>query len=331
MVSTDELQEYLQRVTGTRPEMVPVSADEVQKIPIFLTEAWDFFDTDFIGVRMVFAVEKDADQSTTPARLERQSNLLREAFGRPVVMVLSHVSSASFSRLMGRMVPFMVVGGDIFIPFGLLLFANRKPVPPTKPRATLSAPAQLLVLMHLSGRDVQGVVLSRLASMTGYTPMTITNASRELRAVGLVEIRRTGRSMTMWFTHQGRELWEFSKDRLVSPVLRRIYARFTESRPESLLRAGMSALSDLSMIADDRVPTYAGDRKAILALVNTGKVVLMPDADEADALIEVWRYNPVVLGKDGLVDPLSLRLSIREIDDERVQKELDHVVGDFKW
>lgn len=331
MVSANELQKYVQRVTGTLPEMVPVSADEVQKIPIFLTDAWDFFDTDFIGVRMVFAVEKAADQSMTPARLERQFDLLREVFGRAVVMVMSHISSASFSRLMGRMVPFIVVGGNIFIPFGLLLFGNRKPAPPTKPKATLSAPAQLLVLMHLSGRDVQGVGLSRLASMTGYTSMTITNASRELRAIGLVEIRKAGRSMTMWFTHQGRELWEFSKDRLVSPVLRRIYARFSEGRPESLLRAGMSALSDLTMIADDQVPTYAVDRKAISAFVNAGKVVVMPDRDEADALIEVWRYDPAVLGKCGLVDPLSLQLSVDEIDDERVQKELEHLMRDFKW
>lgn len=272
-----------------------------------------FFDTDFISVKMVFAVEKDADQSMTPARLERQFNLLHEVFGRDVVMVLSHISSTSFSRLIERMVPFMVVGGDIFIPFGLMLFRNRKPVRPKKPQATLSAPAQLLVLMYLSGRDVQGAVLSRLANMTGYTAMTITNASRELKAHGLVEIRKAGRSMTMWFTHQGRELWDFSRDRLVSPVSRRMYARFTEGRPESLFRAGMSALSELTMIADDRVPTYAGDRKAILGLVNTGKVVLMPDGDEADALIEVWRYDPAVLGKGGLVDPLSLWLSNDEI------------------
>jgi len=45
MASADELQKYLQRVTGMLPEMVPVPAHEIQKLPIFLTDAWDLLES----------------------------------------------------------------------------------------------------------------------------------------------------------------------------------------------------------------------------------------------------------------------------------------------
>ena len=53
-------------------------------------------------------------------------------------------------------------------------------------------------------------------------------------------------------------------------------------------------------------------------------------ADEADIVLQLWRYRPDILG-DGAIDPLSLALSLRGESDERVQMALDEMMEDFQW
>jgi len=331
MVPIDKLQKYFQRVTGMSLVLTPAPADKISRIPNFLTLAWTFFDTQLMEDSFVFAVETDPNPSMTPARFAQQTNMLREIFGREVVLIMSHLPSTSVSRLMERQVPFIVVGGDIFIPCGLMLLRKRKPAPLTQAPATLSAPAQLLILMRLLGRPVENVPLANLASLTGYTPMTLSNVAREIQAAGLAEILRRGRAATIRFTHAGLELWDSSQDRLASPVSRKFFARFSDGQPKSLLRAGISALSELSMLSDDAVPTYAIFKRDVTKLIDSGAITALPDSDDADALVEVWNYDPAMLGQRGLVDSLSLRLSLRDCPDERVEKELDAVMRDFQW
>jgi hypothetical protein len=60
--------------------------------------------------------------------------------------------------------------------------------------------------------------------------------------------------------------------------------------------------------------------------------VLEDAMDEPDALnVEVWKYPPAVLSSGGVVDRLSLYLSLRETEDERVEAALDKMIGEVAW
>ena len=48
-------------------------------------------------------------------------------------------------------------------------------------------------------------------------------------------------------------------------------------------------------------------------------------------MIEVWRYNPMLLAKSNVVDPLSLYLSLKTNEDERVRIELKNLINNVKW
>ena len=50
-----------------------------------------------------------------------------------------------------------------------------------------------------------------------------------------------------------------------------------------------------------------------------------------DYRIEIWKYNPALLSKGEQVDRLSLYLSLKDSDDERVQKECDTLIDEMKW
>ena len=48
-------------------------------------------------------------------------------------------------------------------------------------------------------------------------------------------------------------------------------------------------------------------------------------------VIEIWRYDPLPLSLDGNVDKLSLYLSMRNNQDERIQIELEQLIDTMIW
>jgi hypothetical protein len=50
-----------------------------------------------------------------------------------------------------------------------------------------------------------------------------------------------------------------------------------------------------------------------------------------DNEIEIWRYNPALLAENGFVDKLSLFLLMKNIDNERVEIELEIMMNEIKW
>jgi hypothetical protein len=77
------------------------------------------------------------------------------------------------------------------------------------------------------------------------------------------------------------------------------------------------------MLADDRIPTYAFGPKMLELWLERGALTCCPDAEQATAKIEVWSYEPKLLGDNEAVDPLSLYLSLRNSADERIQQQIE--------
>jgi hypothetical protein len=47
--------------------------------------------------------------------------------------------------------------------------------------------------------------------------------------------------------------------------------------------------------------------------------------------VEVWKYAPSLLSGNEYVDRLSLYLSLRDNEDERIQIECDTLIEEMKW
>jgi hypothetical protein len=93
----------------------------------------------------------------------------------------------------------------------------------------------------------------------------------------------------------------------------------------------MSALSRRTMIAADRLPTYALPLAVFQDFLERGVCMGCNDAEHATARIEVWSYPPERLGDNEMVDPLSLYLSLRDSQDERIQQQLEQLIAEVKW
>ena len=59
----------------------------------------------------------------------------------------------------------------------------------------------------------------------------------------------------------------------------------------------------------------------------------IPLVEDANAfnIIEIWSYNPQNLAKNGYCDKISLLLSLKGNEDERVQMELERIKEEVQW
>jgi hypothetical protein len=85
------------------------------------------------------------------------------------------------------------------------------------------------------------------------------------------------------------------------------------------------------MLAPPEYTTYALSREDWKALGQRHKINEVPAQDPDAGEVEVWWYPPVLFAEDGIVDPLSLYLSLKEDHDERTETALEEMMEKFKW
>jgi hypothetical protein len=268
----------------------------------------------------------------TPAELENHSQLLKNLLSVEVVFVLDVLPSFDRSRLLKRSIPFIVPQRQMFLPGGTIALSEVHGKPSQeKSAAVFSMPTQLMLLHHLQKRAGDDVpfALYEWATALRYSRMTISRTHKELLDAGLVTAAPFGKTVTVRFAGQRRDLWKRALPRLRSPVQQEGYFRLKEDLLPSMLQAGLTALAHYSDLADSRQRTLATWRM----MRPSPKIVEpVPYRDTGTVLIQRWWYPPVILAEDErTVDRLSLFLSLRESADERIQSALAQLLEGVKW
>ena len=47
--------------------------------------------------------------------------------------------------------------------------------------------------------------------------------------------------------------------------------------------------------------------------------------------IELWKYNPLTYAIDELVDIVSLVQSLKKVEDERVEMQIEEMIEEYRW
>jgi len=94
--------------------------------------------------------------------------------------------------------------------------------------------------------------------------------------------------------------------------------------------AGESALSDRSLLGEPPIAVravYKGDE-----IVKELREVDIKWQERIYAvMVELWKYDPLLFAKEGVVDPVSMAVSLSDTDDERVQSELERYMEEYEW
>ena len=318
---------HIETVAGEHLDLLP---EAMAALPLFLRERFAIFSTRLFGRKFLLALEAEDWESGSPGEYGKHHETLRRSLGDNVVLVLPILPSYARNRMVQMGIPFIIPGSQIFMPNTVIDLRERFPQPSARRRQTLGPAAQCTVLYHLLRGSLASMPLKEVAQKVQYSPIMLSQVKDELEAAGICKIVREGRSLVLEFKAAGRPLWEQVQPLLVSPVKKTRWVQWPQPAATALL-AGMSALSRRTMIASDRLPTYALTLTTYQDLLERGDMAGCADAESATARIEVWSYEPHLLGEDRMVDPLSLHLSLRATDDERVQQQLNRLIEEVKW
>jgi hypothetical protein len=91
------------------------------------------------------------------------------------------------------------------------------------------------------------------------------------------------------------------------------------------------AFDDCSALAEPDHAVVAVGREDWRAIQRHQPTRLVPALEPGATELEVWIYPPALHAEKGLVDPLSLYLSIKASGDERVEAALEEMMGRLKW
>jgi DNA-binding MarR family transcriptional regulator len=287
-------------------------------LPFHLTDAYAFQTVTLDSVKYLF-VKPTGKLASLPA-LRKHLGKIAERAATPLVLELPTINARQRNALIAARIPFVVEGKQLYLPFLGAVLQERYDSRNEQGK-TLSPSAQL-TLVHYLYQGEREMRANGLANLLGLSAMQITRAIRQLAALELVTTRKDGVQIVIAGTANGKALFEKARPHLQSPVRKRFFVE-KETLPPKLPLAGLSALSEFSMLNPPDVATYAFDGKTG-ELSGTDTLV---DAD-AQTEIEVWRYLPTLLSRrDGLPDPLSLWTSLPD-GDARVEIAKDNLLAD---
>jgi DNA-binding MarR family transcriptional regulator len=236
-----------------------------------------------------------------------------------LVLDLTETNARQRKALIAARIPFVVEGNQLYLPFlGAALqerYANRR-----TQNETLSPTAQL-VLFHYLYQSENEMYTNGLAELLRLSAMQITRAVKQLAALGLITTHKDGVRIVITGTESGFALFDKAMPHLLNPVRKRFYVE-QDAFPPGLPRAGISALSEYTMLNPPDVITFAFCGK----VDELSGTTMLVDAD-AQAEIEVWRYSPTLLSqKDNLPDPLSLWATLAD-GDARIEIAKDELLA----
>jgi hypothetical protein len=322
------VQRYLYEALGVVAELKPWAG--LRKLPYYLHEAFEFREVSLFNDRLLLAIDRLATKAAL-ANVRAQLDNVRAIAGLPVVYVTRALASYERRHLIQQHLPFIVPGNQLYLPdVGVDLreyFRRRR----TPPESALSPATQAVLITVLLQKPWQAEWRpAPVVAALGYTPMTLSRVAGEIVAAGVATMEQRGKERWLRMERPASDAWEHIKPLLRSPVKRCVWAPAAPRVKPAARLAGLSALAQLSMLAEPHWSTYALGPSQWREVREAG-VETLPDPVPGAREWQLWRYSPALVPNDETVDPLSLTLSLLNDSDERVQLALQELEGKLPW
>jgi len=330
-MKTQEIRQYLRDTMGIEIHGLTYSmAGRSKRLPFHLGSTYEIQEVTILDRPLLLAILKNYELPQV-SQLKTQFENLKQEFGKTPVLVAEQIPTAIIQKLTSQGINFIVPGKQVYLPAVLVTLESTWSKP--KPRASKLLPsAQVLLLyklLHPYNSEIEELTFKELAKKFRYSAMGITKAVNNLQQLDLCEVEGT-KEKTLSFKSfaSNHELWHEAEPYLLNPVQNRVYI---DELPKKvfLLRAATSALPEYTSMNPDKIQYYAIENYLYRNLLSQDKFK-NPNFYEGPVCLEIWRYNPQVLTNSvdhgDSVDPLSLYLSLRDEQDERIEIALEEIL-----
>lgn len=316
-----------------RPSTLLAEWAEAKALPLYLQANWAYHRLSLDGHSCLLMWDREGQQQETAQKLKKAIVMVAEQFSGPVIYGMSDTTSYNRKRLIDQGIAFVVPGKQLYLPFAALdLRENFAPARLT-PKASLGACAQQLVLLKCLGDWQSDLPAQGWAERLGLSKMTVSRAYKELTEFGLAHIISHGRQVQLGFAARGQQLWKMALPYLSSPIKQQISISANDYQAQQNVfqfAAGEWALAKKGMLVSPKQSCFALAGASWTSLKKLMGSVELARPDEASVQIQLWRYDPSTINSvtnwHNSVDPLSLYLSLCEVNDERVQMALEDLL-----
>lgn len=319
---------YVQQLTG----QVPMWLDRpVGALPGYLKQRYEPGLVRLAGQAWLVAFLRGTEPPP-PLALRKQLDQLAERIDPPaagVCLVAEHLPPYLRTRLVELGQPFVIPGRQLFWPaIGSAETLQRPQRLPPEPVDKLGPVAQQLLIALLLDRLLPPVTIAGAAGALDCTAASVSQAVKALEASTLVRSEARGRARAFALADPAATVWQRAQSLLRTPVLQRLRILQADLPSNVALRGGESALAAQTDLAAPNESVYAIASRQWPKQVDARHI---PTPDAGTCVVELWRYPPEATAAQGMVDPLSLFLSLYDSKDERVQLALQDLMERIAW
>lgn len=311
---------YISSVLGDNVVVKPVCKSVQDKLPISIVGNFELYDGQILGKNILFAFIEDGN-IITPLQAKKQLDLIQRKTEMIAILVPGLLYSYNISRLIAQKVNFIIPNKQMFIPSLLLDLTVVNTMNEESKKDTITPLTQCLLLYHLETESLSGRTSYELADKLSVSYASVNRALRWLVSKDLIRLEGA-KTKTIQIDFSNRELWDKALPLLVSPI-EKVY--YTDALLEGQMMSGMNALASYTMLNEENKQCLAMPKKDFKALN------VAVDKQFGQNEIQVWKYNPQILSSTGVVDKLSLYLSLKDNEDERIQIELERLISEMPW
>lgn len=318
--------EYIKRMTTYIGAVInedvaakPVCKSVLDLLPMSIVGNFKLYHGQILGKNLIFVYIEDADM-ITPVMTKKQLDIIQKRTGIITVLVPKHLHSYNVGRLIAQKVNFVIPDKQMFIPSLLLDLKNDKVIDGDI-KDSITPMTQCLLLYHLEVESISGKTSYELADKLSVSYASINRALRWLVTKDLIK-QEGVKTKTVQIELSGKELWDKALPMLVSPI-EQIY--YTDAPLEGQMISGVNALASYTMLNEEPKQCCAISKKDLKVLN------ISTDKQFGQNEIQVWKYNPRMFSVSGVVDRLSLYLSLINNEDERIQIELERLINEMSW
>lgn len=296
------------------------------ELPIFLKKSYNFYDIKIMNVECILL--EMLEENIGIDMLEKHIKRIKELMNIQTVCYYKKISRHRRKSLIEKRIPFIIEDGQMFLPF-LSLDMKKGYENANDGIKSFSVSAQIAYLFFLYNKDIV-INTKEFAQKMGFNEMTASRALNELYNAKLIIYKIGGKTRRSkeYKKIEGPEYLKIGQLYLKTPVKSIVYVK---NMVENSLIAGLDALAEISMINPPEYPiraiTYDELKKQNIEIIKNKEIA----KDQNFIELEIWDYDPKLLTDNKYVDIMSLYISLKEEQDERVEQALEEVLRGEIW
>ena len=287
--------EYITKVLGVSVSRSPIKSDNT-----------DYF---FERVRLdnlecIFL--KPKGPLSTINQIKEQLKIISKAHKLPVVLEIEALSRQRADSFIKAKIPFVVLNRQIYLPFLATYISENYSLEKT-PLKSIFPSAQLILFNFIYNKN-RPLPINGLSERLGFSQMSISRGASQLINLGLLNEEKDGTLRILTSTYSPKALFEKAMPYLINPIRTTVYVD-KKNLPDDIFLSGFSANNCFGTLANVK------DIPSLPVLIDSDR----------QCTLEIWRYNPFILGEDNKCDILSLYMAYE--DNPKIKNKLERLWG----